>query len=64
MAGHEMLSGSASTPDARLRAALERLVSFYSASRRSGEAETWRRRLEAFDASKRTARAAPTRSSG
>jgi len=43
LAGHEMLSGSASTPDARLRAALERLVSFYSASRRSGEADTWHR---------------------
>jgi hypothetical protein len=38
------------TPPPRLRAALERLVAFYVATRRSAEAVPWRNRLQGLDA--------------
>jgi Flp pilus assembly protein TadD len=48
--GYENLRQAASTPPPRLRAALERLVSFYVARGRSADAAPWRARLKELDA--------------
>jgi tetratricopeptide (TPR) repeat protein len=45
LAGYESLRALESTPPQRLRAAVERLVSFYVATGKSAEAATWRSRL-------------------
>jgi hypothetical protein len=41
-----------STPPPRLRVALQRLVTYYAANGRSADADAWRSRLQAFDASR------------
>jgi tetratricopeptide (TPR) repeat protein len=55
LAGYEGLQGAASTPPPRLRAALERLVSFYAASGRADEAATFRRQLQTLSIGRRVA---------
>ncbi|HEX2446101.1 MAG TPA: serine/threonine-protein kinase [Vicinamibacterales bacterium] len=49
LAGYESMKDLPPTPPPRVRAALGRLVSFYTANRRSDEAAVWRSRLQAFD---------------
>jgi tetratricopeptide (TPR) repeat protein len=46
LAGYEGLNGLPSTPPLQIRAAAERLVSFYVAAGRRDEAATWRSRLQ------------------
>lgn len=48
LAGYEGLRAAHGTPRDRLRAAIERLVSFYEASGRNKEAAVWRNRLKGF----------------
>jgi tetratricopeptide (TPR) repeat protein len=64
LAGYEGLRDLPSTPPLRLRAALERLVSFYVANGRSADAVAWRNRLQGFDASRRAAKAKTAGRSG
>jgi tetratricopeptide (TPR) repeat protein len=54
--GYEGLRDLPSTPPHRVRAAMERLVSFYTASGQAAEAATWNRRLHGFDAAAKAAK--------
>ena len=49
LSGYESVKDLPSTPPPRERAALERIVSFYTASGRSDETAQWRGRLQEFD---------------
>jgi tetratricopeptide (TPR) repeat protein len=49
LAGYEGLRRSASTPPPRLRAAIDRLVSFYTLTGRTDEAASWRARRQALE---------------
>ena len=60
LAGYEGLRDLPSTPPPRLRASLDRLVSFYVSSGRPADAAAWRNRLQSFDASRRAPAAAAT----
>jgi hypothetical protein len=46
LAGYDAMRDLPSTPPTRHRAAIERLVSFYTATGRAAEAAPWRRRLQ------------------
>jgi tetratricopeptide (TPR) repeat protein len=50
LAGYESLKAQRATPTARMRIAIERLVSFYDASGKSADAATWRKRLQELGA--------------
>jgi hypothetical protein len=52
LAGYESLRGQRATPPARLRIAIERLVSFYDATGKSSDAAAWRKRLQEIDGSR------------
>jgi len=64
LSGYEGLRDLPSTPPPRVRAALERLASFYAANGQSEEAASWRSRLQANDSSRRAANATTARRPG
>jgi hypothetical protein len=52
LTGYEGLRKLSATPPPLVRAAIERLVSFYSAAGPAEDAASWRTRLREFDAAR------------